>query len=429
MKNLRLLITPLVAAILLGLTFSVTAQNDTSSWPYSIEINTSGAAGMFQTIVPFVVLDKANEDLSDLRIYDGNGQEIPYAIRTLKESNARQAIGANIFNHAILGSSSEVSLDLGENHSSHNEIEIDTSGTNFRRRVVVEGSDSGGDWRTLSQDNLIFSFRDQNSYVNSNRVAYPLSRYRYLRVRVNQDELSDDVPPEITGARVMMAVHEQGLLSTWSVPVPYRELRRNDNGAPASAWNIDLGALVPCDRLTLEIFDESFSRHFELETLDDPQNIRQIAAGDLVRRIDSERKPLTIFFDREERVRKLRLVVNDYSNPPLEINGIDASAPARQLVFELKGSPRQPLRLFFGSRKITAPHYDFEKNLADKLKGEPAVATFGNVVSNASYTPEPLPFTERVPWLIYLILAASTAALGWILIKLGRRTAETQSSH
>jgi hypothetical protein len=408
------------ASILLALTLVVSAQNNTSSWPYSVEINNSTAPGMFQVIVPFVVLEKATKDLSDLRIYDGKGQEIPYAIRLREESNSRQSIGANIFNQATVGSSTEVWLDLGENPSSHNEIELDTDGNNFRRRVVVEGSDTRDNWRTLSQNNLIFSFTDQNSSVNSNHVSYPTSEYRYLRVRVLPDELTDNGAPRITGARVMIAVKERGELSTWSVRVPGRELLRNQ-GAPSSSWNIDLGGRVPCDRLTLEIYDDSFSRHFELENVDDPQNIRRLASGELVRRVDSEKKPLTINFDQEERVQKLRLVVNDYSNQPLGIDSIAASAPARQLVFELKESPAQPLRLYFGSAKITAPNYDFEKNLPDKLKAEPTQVSLGGVVANPSFIPEPLPFTERLPWLIYLVLASATAALAWILLKLARR--------
>jgi hypothetical protein len=410
-----------VALLLLTPLFEVLAQNDNSSWPYSVEVSTSKSTGIFQVIVPFVVLDKAAPDLADLRLHDANGREIPYAIRLRKESNERLAIGANIFNQATLGTTAEISLDLGENAGAHNEVEIDSTGDNFRRRVVVEGSDSGGEWRTLASGAIIFSFEAQNSSVLANRVSYPESRYRYLRIRVFSDELSDDEAPRITGAKVLMAIREQGQLSTWTVWVPNRELLRNQ-GAPSSSWNIDLGARVPCDRLVLDVSSESFSRHFEIENVDDPDNIRRIATGELVRRIDSERTPLTITFDQEENVRKLRLVVNDYSNQPLDIAAIYASAPARQLVFELKEPPAQPLRLFFGNSKITAPHYDFEKELSAKLSGEPQQAGVGELTNNPAFTPEPLPFTERVPWLIYLILAASGAALWWILLNLARRT-------
>jgi hypothetical protein len=78
------------------------------------------------------------------------------------------------------------------------------------------------------------------------------------------------------------------------------------------------------------------------------------------------------------------------------------------------------LRLFFGNANVTAPHYDFEKELPARLSKEPLHTSTGYVLTNREYKPEPLPLTERVPWLIYLVLAISGAALGYVLYTLAR---------
>jgi hypothetical protein len=91
-------------------------------------------------------------------------------------------------------------------------------------------------------------------------------------------------------------------------------------------------------------------------------------------------------------------------------------------VFELNEPPAQPLRLYFGNRKIPAPHYDFEKELATKATTNVTRVGVGATTTNPNYSPEPLPFTERVPWLIYLVLTASSVALAWILLSLARRS-------
>ena len=346
-------------------------------------------------------------------------REIPYAIRIRKEIDEVEEFEARLFNFAQAGAStSEASVDLGEDAGEHNEVEIETSGTNFRRRVVVEGSDTGNEWRLLNNNGVLLNFLSQNDAVESNRVSYPASRYRYLRVRVQRDELVDNQAPRITGVKAMLAVREKGQLSTWSVPVPSYQLLRNQ-GAHASAWTIDLGGRVACDRLALEIDDTSFSRPFQVEDVDDLENVSLIATGTLTRRSDDEVKPLVIIFDQEERVRKIRLQITDYSNPTLNITAIQASAPARQLVYELKEPASQPLRLYFGNASVPAPHYDFENELPSKLSSEPAHSALGNVLGNPEYKPEPLPLTERIPWLIYLVLAASSIALLLILLSLG----------
>ncbi len=407
----------ILATIVLAV--SVAAQTSLSLWPYYVEVTPAkNASGMYDVILPLAVLSKAGSALDDLRLFDAANREIPYAIRIRKDVNEARAIRAEIFNASRSASTSEASVDLGEDPGDHNEVEIETSGTNFRRQVTVEGSDSNQDWRVLTNNGVIFSFSARNDTVESNRVSYPTSRYRYLRIRVQRDELNDREAPAINAVKAIMAVREQGQLATWGVAVPGFQYERNQ-GAHASVWNIDLGAYAPCDRLTIDAVEESFSRPFQIEAVDNQENVRLIASGTLTRH-EGERKPLVIVFDREERARQLRLQITDYSNQVLTITSIQASAPARQLLYELKEPISPPLRLYFGNAKVTAPHYDFENTLSARRSIEPTQSTIGNVTSNADYIPEPKPFTERVPWLIYVVLAASSIALGFILLSLAR---------
>src|SRR5437870_4125583 len=149
---------------------SVLAQAAMSSWAFFVEVNPRSAApGKFNLVVPPAVLDKSREDLADLRLLDAKGLEIPYALRIRREVDEKQQIGARLFNQAIVGTkASEVSVDLGETPGEHNEVEIETSGRNFRRRVDVEGSDSGKEWRTLKTGDVILNFESQNRAVESN---------------------------------------------------------------------------------------------------------------------------------------------------------------------------------------------------------------------------------------------------------------------
>jgi len=418
MKRVGLLLIILVGGSML--VFSVSAQTSLSLWPYYVNVTPEKSeAGLYQVALPAWVMDKARPDLGDLRLFDSNNREIPYGVRVRRDVDEKREIPVRLFNAGFAGAAtSEVSLDLGENPGEHNEIEIETRGENFRRQVVIEGSDSGREWRTLNNNGMLFSFASQNTRAESQRVTYPTSRYRYLRVRVSRDQLTDDQMPTITNVKVMMSVREKGRRSAWDVPVPSYQLLRNQ-GAHASAWIIDLGWRTPCDQLSLVIADDSYSRPFQVEVIDDNQNARIIATGELTRHAGEDPKRV-IVFNQEENARQLRLQITDYSNPTLDIKAIEASAPARELVFELKEPPSERLRLFVGNANVTAPHYDFEKELPALLSKQPKNSDITDLVANREYKPEPLPLTERVPWLIYVVLAASSIALGFVLFSLAR---------
>lgn len=127
MKKSCLLLLLLSAALLSTATIATFAQASMSSWPFFAPVTPqSGAAGTYNLIVPLAVMDKAREDLADLRLLDASGREIPYALRIRKEIDDKQEVGVSIFNEARIGSASEVSVDLGENAGQHNEVEIDT---------------------------------------------------------------------------------------------------------------------------------------------------------------------------------------------------------------------------------------------------------------------------------------------------------------
>jgi hypothetical protein len=428
MKKLSLVLLVLLAAALSTSMIAVFAQAATSSWSFVAEVTPRrGPVATHDLLIPLAVMDKSRADLTDLRLYSANGREIPYALRILRQGGDKARVAATVFNQARIGSASEISIDLGENVGEHNEVEVDTAGTNFRRRVDVEGSESGKEWRALKTD-VIFGFEGQNRMVESKAISYPTSRYRYLRVRVFADELTDKEGPFINGVTVLMSIRAKGELAAWNVAVPPYQLLRHQ-GAPAAAWTIDLGGRGSCDRLTLTVDDDSFSRPFQLEQVDDPQNSRLLASGELTRRAGEPQQPLLIIFDNEVHVRKLRLLITDNSNQTLSISSIQAGAPARQLIFELKETDGQPLRLFAGNSGAAAPHYDFEKALPATFPAsapQPARSELGPLHENPDYKPEPLPLTERIPWLIYLVLAASSIALGAILISLARTTLRTK---
>src|SRR6266481_6066417 len=140
MKKLGLVMLLMVAAALACSIITVFAQASMSSWPFFVEVNPRlRAPGTYDLVVPFPVMDKARADLADLRLYDAKGREIPYALRIRKEVDDTREVAARVFNQATTGSTtSEMSVDLGENAGEHNEVEIDTAGTNFRRRVDLE---------------------------------------------------------------------------------------------------------------------------------------------------------------------------------------------------------------------------------------------------------------------------------------------------
>ena len=121
----------------------------------------------------------------------------------------------------------------------------------------------------------------------------------------------------------------------------------------------------------------------------------------------------------EVRAARLRIVITDNRNAPLQLQSAKYSAAARQVVFTPQANAG-PVRLYFGNPEAESPIYDFARNLPEKLAPPPDRAVIGPRTANPHYSPKPLPLTERWPWLIYVVLSLASAVLVGIAASLSR---------
>ena len=198
------------------------------------------------------------------------------------------------------------------------------------------------------------------------------------------------------------------------------------NARPASLWRVDLGGRIPIQQVLLSVGDGVFSRPFTLEAVDDPAAPVLLASGELTRR-ESAAGQLKVEFS-ERWARRLRLTVIDDRNPPLAIFGLTAEGAARQVVFDGASAAPGVMRLYYGSVRALAPRYDLAARLPAEGGRMATRLMLGPQRDNPVYRPEPKPFSERSPWLVYVVLAAAGIVLAAILVSLARASAASAAA-
>jgi hypothetical protein len=397
-----------------------------SGWLYFKEIRAQRPpAGLTDLVLDVETLDQARADQEDLRLYDSAGREVPYVLRVRRDVATTNAFPAREFNRSVDGGVAQISLDLGGRSEPHNQVEIDTAGNNFRRLVDVGGSADGARWSTLASAAIIFRFAAGGHSVEQLAVDYPVSQYRYLRIRMARDPETDRAAPELLGVRVRRSIHLAGEMTLTTGSMEPRDADRA-NARPASIWRVDLGGRIPIEQVLLSVGDGVFSRPFTLQAVDDPAAPVLLASGQLTRR---ENAPGQLKVEFSERwARRLRLTVIDDRNPPLPIFGLTAQGAARQVVFDGASAAPGVLRLYYGSARALAPRYDLAARVPAESGRMATRLTLGPQRENPAYRPEPMPFSERSPWLVYVVLAAAGIVLAAILVSLARASASSAAA-
>jgi len=396
--------------VLLAASLQAQTPEPMSAWPWVRSISAQPVP-LVEFRLDEQVLFEAREDLADLRLYDASGREIPYALRTLYEVNTSNEFEARLFNRSKAGPLSLVSLDLGENPETHNEIRIETSGVNYRRQVRVDGSDDGETWAELASDALVFQFSSGGRTVQEDRVRYPDSRHRYLRVAVGADRGED--APTISSVVVRRTIEAQGEHHEFPAVGQAREATR-DQGRPASQYTLEFGGRIPLNAVQFYVNEPEFARPFRLEKPRPGSRYPELVASGTLRP-STDDGPVVIPFD-EIFASTLTLTIIDDRNPPLGAYSIAALSPVRQMLFDAS-QVQPPLQLYYGNPTAGPPNYDYRATVPSvgELAAQPVQAFADPPEPYAEYVPPAKPLTERSPWLVYLVLTIACLALFVIL--------------
>jgi hypothetical protein len=372
-------------------------------------------------VVPPAVFGRANLELGDLRLIDGAGKTVPYALRVRSPQNEQRPLPQQrTFNQGTNDDHSvAVSVDLGENPQQHNEIEVNLAGSGYGRPLRLEGSADDKTWSKLLDGVYVVHLDVAGKRIDQKRFSYPPSRFRYLRVHIRPDRVIEDDRPQLLSVQVYHSVHVPGESITLPATLGAREPGRLYSEY-ASSWVIDLGERnVPCERLSLDVEEPDFSRSYNLELFNPSEPAMMIQGGEL-RRVPGERSPIEIALQRPVTAHKLRLTIQDSRNPPLTITGVRFTAAVREVVFVVPSGLKAPLRLYHGNPKAFAPNYDFAASLPQRLDPTPLRVELSGPEKNPQYVPPPKPWTERWPWLVDAVLAVACVVLLCILVVLGR---------
>ena len=410
------LLVLLVAVVVASNPMLALADFSVSDWQYvkTITLPTDlGEAMLAEVVVDSQVFARANKGLGDLRIVRDGEEEVPYQLAITRGGSRRTPHNVRIQDLGHLpGRHTELVIDLGQPGLLHNEVEIFTTSKNFRRKVVLESSNDGERWLTVSQGVEIYDFTvaKRNFNARNTVVQYTESTARYLRVRILND---GEAPLAITGASAASLVEEEPLRTEYPAQIIDRG---EDSTREISSLTVDLATTgLPTDRLTLGIGETNFHRRVTLEGSLDGESWRAISgSGEVYAYQTPKFTGSNLMVDYPEvTYRYLRLSIHNQDDAPLAVDGVTASGLRRRLIFQ--AAPEATYGLYYGNTLARQPSYDLERFLPYLETSNLPGAELGEQQNNPQFALPELPVSERFPWLITLGVAAVAAVAGLLL--------------
>jgi hypothetical protein len=442
-----ILLSALVAVTTVGLAVTAVAGDlDTADWALTAPIEMP--RGTVRPVAEFTlspeILGVTRPGFADLRIVSRDSDEVAFQARTSAGSVHKVPTEAKLYNRAFIPDrETSVTLDFGSKFLK-NHLQVKTPGTNFRRRVSIEGSDDGEAWQTIREGAFLFRVqrpdRETDSY-ESNVVSFPDNDLRFLRVTVLNGEDDRGVLP-IEGVQAWKQIREPAETTQVAVVSVHTERVKKD-----SEITLDLG--YPNLRL------------HELElTFADPNFFRRISvwgrnqASTVVRRVveDSPALERTVpvpweiitsgavhrFSGEKEQEESRRISLNGSSfryllvriengnDPPLGFETAQVTRLVQRVTFA--ATKEGMYSLYTGNSRVLAPQYDIGHYLGRLRNQGVTEAIVGRLVPNPLHKPSSrqIPWSEQHKELLWLVLVAMAGILGVLVYRMARGAGRQQ---
>jgi len=379
------------------------------------------------------VFDQALPSLNDLRLLDASGNLVPFIIRRerTEEQDRVEWRDVSVINRIFLPEQRAcTTLDFGK-PTLKNEIKVTLSETNYRRRVMVEGSADGQDWKVIAEDQWLFDVSLPGQEFKIDTICLPRNDFRYLRLTVYN--MSDD-PRRISVQSVRAALHET-VPAPGPITVPVVTLTgpTPDEKKTYLAYEIDVGFRnLPITRIALDVPDPHFYRGYELlgrsavtekverttETGQMPVERevpwRKVCSGVLYRVIEKDKTSELLAIEHlNAPYRYFQIRIFDADNPPLTLKGISVERRETSLAFE-RGSESN-WTLIGGNPKASAPSFDLARSLPNLPESEFPSSQLGSL-AHYERAPELPPWTERQRWLIWVALVGAAVLMAFLIL-------------
>jgi len=343
---------------------SIISFAQSPSFNYRRKLASLQKEGWHSIALPPDLFKQVNPGYSDLRLYQLNGTdttEIPYLLKVRNDEVNEGIISLPVLNKSKKDGKLFLTFQLNRDQSV-NYLDLDFEERNFNGYVNFEGSNDQKEWFELVKKQRILSIENQDIDFKALTLTFPVTNYHFLRATISSDK-----PLTFKQATFRTREINPGIFNSINTKFTTNQDKKNKQ----TITEIRFNDFQPVSRLSVQIdHTGDYYRSFSLESLRDssqsPNKQWQYYYEPVYSGYLTSIEPNDFEFEIIN-TKKLRLIVLNADNAPLNVKQISTSGPQVELIAQLKSGQNF---LFYGSPSRSAPSYDlvhFENEIPDSL--------------------------------------------------------------
>ncbi len=337
--------------------------------------------GFYDILVPSNITSKLHIDCGGIRIYDKNGEEVPYIFRREKPSSYKTLFEEYkiIENGHIAEKNYSRIVIHNPNKTEIDNISLIIRNSDVKKWLKLNGSDNNENWYVL-KDNYYFQSIYSDKTTSEIRILnFPKSNYEYYELLISD---YSDKPISVLKAGYYNTQIEAGKYSELAKPI----VEQNDKTTKkTSVVKITFPHACYIDKLALDVEGARFYLRNSVINLKNkkPQNgilktfYERVKAFTLSSNSDN-----IVYFDRYK-AQEFYLMIDNKDDKPIKIKNVRAYQLNSYLTTNLNQGEQYVVR--FGDALLQKPTYDlqyFKDSIPKNLQVIGVVGALLNISKN-----------------------------------------------
>jgi len=320
--------------------------------------------GFHQIVLSPEIRSYSKQDLSDIRIFNSKGNEVPYFIQNNSEALLHTFEEYTIVSKSVVAKKSTSIIIAIPSNQNNNQLSLFIANADGEKNYSISGSNDLKEWFGISNSKVLYDLNSTTEASVIKTISYPLSTYQYLKIDF------DDRKTLPLNILKVGNFNSQIQKNTWLEIKPKKTSTTEDRSEKETLIHVTFDRPQIINQIVFEILKPTYYSRKAIiyKKVKQQKNRKSVIYDEEIITFELNSNTKNSFTIPEIFEEEFFIKIENKDNQPLAILTIKYNQKPISIITDLSANEKYTIKA--GDRNLTEPQYDlsdFKNNIQNNL--------------------------------------------------------------
>lgn len=320
--------------------------------------------GFHKIVLSPEIRSYSKQDLSDIRIFNSKGNEVPYFIQNNSEALLHTFEEYTIVSKSVVAKKSTSIIIAIPSNQNNNQLSLFIANADGEKNYSISGSNDLKEWFGISNSKVLYDLNSTTEASVIKTISYPLSTYQYLKIDF------DDRKTLPLNILKVGNFNSQIQKNSWLEIKPKKTSTTEDRSEKETLIHVTFDRPQIINQIVFEILKPTYYSRKAIiyKKVKQQKNRKSVIYDEEIITFELNSNTKNSFTIPEIFEEEFFIKIENKDNQPLAISTIKYNQKPISIITDLSANEKYTIKA--GDRNLTEPQYDlsdFKNNIQNNL--------------------------------------------------------------